>query len=330
MTDTKLSLQHEIHFQGPQSVGDIIGQGFRIFRRNLPVIFRTLLLPTIILSLGRVAVSIGTSYIFKGKTLVPNPAWIAVEGIGIALLVAGVIILYVRQLALVRLFTGVTDDIKEAIAASKKKIWQIVALFLAWMAIMVVTLITWALIAAFLAPMLKTSGSPAILASVGLAISVIGSVLSLIFIGLAGSLAYYGLAVEDLDLGTLISKSFSFALNSLLRTIGFGFLSTLAISILAYPLNLPIFIISIIYFLAAGVASGASETTQLPVWLQVLSAIWETLSQMVLGPICHVAYGLYYLDLKMRQEGSDLLKRMKYLEQNDRREEPPLSNRALI
>lgn len=315
MTDTKLSLLPEIQFQGPQSVGDIIGQGFRIFRRNLPVIFRTLLLPTIILTFGRVAVSVGTSYIFKGKTLVPNPAWIAVEALGIALLVAGVIILYVRQLALVRLFTGVTNDIKDAIVSTKKKTWQILALFLAWMAIIVVTLITWALVIGFLVPMLKTSGSPSILASVGLAISVIGTVLSMMFIGLAGSLAYYGLAVEDLDLGTLISKSFSFALHSLMRSIGFGCLSTLAIGILAYPLNLPIFIVTVIYFLAAGVASGASETTQLPVWLQVLSAVWETLCQMVLGPICHVAYGLYYLDLKMRQEGSDLIKRMQYLEQ---------------
>ncbi len=315
----------------PLTVGDIIGQSFRICRRQIALVFKVLLLPTVILGIGRVAVVLAGSYAFQsGKEATPQIAWAIVGIVGLICLIWGGLLLAIRQLALVRLFTGFAATIEEATEFVLKRGWSIINLILAWFAICLVAVISWAVVAVLAAPLLKNSGGSAVLASVGIAVSVLGFCITVIYLGLAGSLAFYGLAIEDGDLGAVLAKAFNLTFRSFLRTTGFGFLSMLSVAMLAYPLTLPIWILTVGYFLVTGVATGASETAQLPAFIQVLNALWETVTNMVIGPICYVAYGLFFCDLKMRLEGSDLLMRLASLQTKPAEDEPPPHAHALV
>lgn len=325
----------ETHLMGyvtkPLTVGDIIGQSFRICRRQVPLIFNVLLLPTVLLGIGRVGVVLAGSYAFQaGKEATPQIAWAVVGIVGIICLIWGGLLLAIRQLALVRLFTGFAATIEAAKDFVLKRGWSIINLILAWFAICLVAVISWAVVAVLAAPLLKNSGGSAVLASVGIAVSVLGIFITVVYLGLAGSLAFYGLAIEDGDLGAVLAKAFNLTFRSFLRTTGFGFLSMLSIAMLAYPLTLPIWILTVGYFLVTGVATGASETTQLPAFIQVLNALWETVTNMVIGPICYVAYGLFFCDLKMRLEGSDLLSRLEGLQSKESGDGPPQNIHAVV
>jgi len=293
----------------PLSSGDIIGLAFRVFRQNIPLILKTLLLPTALLALGRVALTLTGAYALKSGT-VGGIIWAFVGIFGTLIATFSVVYLYVRQLALVRYFSGFATTVDEAKQYMRSKIWSVVALGLAYIAILIITSIAWLAIIFLTASLLALKGIASIIAAFIMSLAIIGGLASFIFIGLAGSLAYNALAIEDTDLNTIIARSFSFTWRAFLRSCGFGLLATTSVSLLAYPLTLPVIIASIIYLIMHGVSGASGSASDLPPQMQVLCNLWETMTQMVIGPIYHIAYGFFFCDLKMRMEGLDLSTRL--------------------
>lgn len=297
---------------GPHSVGDIIGQGFRVFRRNIPVILRYLLIPTSIVGIGRIAITLATTYGVSNKRDF-DFRWLIGGGIGFIVLLYGLFSLYIRQLSLVRYFAGMADSLEDAQKFVSKRIWAMISLFLAIMAITSITVVVWTVPAVFCVPFLKGSGPQSYLVAFALAIIFVGLFFNILYVGMGGAMAYYGLAVDDSDLGTIIARAYSLTFRSFFRTSAFNLLCSTAVGLIATPLTAPIMLLTIVYLVIVGVTTGNTDRTDIPPAIQVLNTTWETIVQMIIGPIANVAYGFYFLDLKMRMEGSDLVERLKLL-----------------
>lgn len=297
---------------GPHSVGDIIGQGFRVFRRNIPLILKYLIVPTSILGVGRIAITLATAYGVKAAKDF-DFRWLIGGGIGLIVLFYGAFALYIRQLALVRYFAGIAPNLDEAEKFVSKRIWAMISLFLAIMAITAITIVVWTVPAVFCIPFLKGSGMQSILVAFALAIIFVGLFVNVLYVGMGGAMAYYGLAVDDSDLGTIIARAYSLTFRSFFRTSAFNLLCSTAVALIATPLTAPLMLIIIAYMVVISVTTGNTETTDIPPAMRVLNSTWETIVQMIIGPIANVACGFYFLDLKMRMEGSDLVERLKLL-----------------
>ena len=48
--------------------------------------------------------------------------------------------------------------------------------------------------------------------------------------------------------------------------------------------------------------------------MQIVSQVWEQLVSMIVTPISFTCFGLYYCDLRMRQEGLDLIERVQVMQ----------------
>ena len=56
-----------------------------------------------------------------------------------------------------------------------------------------------------------------------------------------------------------------------------------------------------------------AATQGLPIQWQIFVAFWETVIEMVTQPILFLAFGFYYYDLRLRNEGVDVLESLEAL-----------------
>lgn len=299
----------------PLSSGDIVGRAFRIFRANLGTIARILVLPTILLCIGKSLLVIAGASLTAASGFTASLAWAPAGIAGFILAIFGGIMLYLRQLALVRYFTGFASSTLEAAAYMKKRWTSMIGISLATGTMIIMGAVVWTVLIGLSVPFLKNSGPPAIIASAIIAIGVLGFLTTLFYLSIVATLSMTGLAIEQGDISSIMSRAFALSGRSFFRSSGFLSLATLAISLIAYPLSLPIVLISFAYAVFHGVSTGdyTSAQTQ-PLALQVLTQTWETVVSMIVGPVYHFAFGLYYCDLKMRQEGLDIVRRLDEVE----------------
>ncbi|MBP9094623.1 hypothetical protein KBI23_26625, partial [bacterium] len=148
--------------------------------------------------------------------------------------------------------------------------------------------------------------------------------LALLFVSVVSHMSLSSMAIEKDDLGTIISHSLSLSSRSFVRSILFYLLTTSAIALLAYPLSLPLIIILIGYSVSQGIISGTHQSaTELPIYLQIISQVWEQLVSMIVTPISFTCFGLYYCDLRMRQEGLDLIEKVELMQAENSTELEP-------
>jgi hypothetical protein len=300
----------------PLSTGDIVGRCFRIFRQNLPLICKSLLLPTIILCLGRIALLVGVSFGVKYVNNVgAGLSWILLACAGGLVALVGLLFLWVKQLVLVRYLTGIDDTFQEAQAFVRGRILSLILLCILTFLASTFMIAAWAVVMVLAFPPLQGQGFWPVLGSFGMAAGIFGLIFSAIFVSLVYNLSSIGLTLEKGDLGDLIGEGFGLTVRSFWRSIGFLFMTTTAVTLVAYPLSLPMILFIAGYMVVQGAALGSSPESALPMSLQVFNSVWETAVNMIIGPIYYLAYALYYRDLRMRQEGLDLVERLKQVDQ---------------
>lgn len=299
----------------PLSAGDIVGRALRIFRVNIKLIARILLLPTIILCLGRVAVAVSITGLAKGGTFTAVSAtWGVLLLLGVVLIGIGLFYVYIRQLCLVRLFTGYAETYESAHQFVKNRFWTLLGLGLVWTFASIVLIIFWSIEIAVSVTLLPLKGMAAGLGWLAFSFGILGMLASLIFAMVVSLLVVASMAIDSDDLGALILHSLRLSGRSFGRALLFLILSYTTISLLNCPLSLPMVLLMGISMFMQGLTSGPAHLYEMPIYYQVISCTWETLINMILGPICYICYGLFYCDLRMRQEGTDLLARLNKLE----------------
>jgi len=299
----------------PLSTGDIVGRALRIFRSNVKLIAKVLLPPTIILCVARVGLSLGASALAKGTMMsAASGIWAIVLLVSFIVLLIGGVNLYVRELGLVRIFCGYADNYESAHSFVKNKLWSLVAIVLLVGFAFLVIMIFWSIEIAVSAILLPMKGLMPVVGGLLMSFGLVGMILTLLFTSIVGMMAISSLAIEDSEVTNLLTHCFSLISRSFGRSLLFLILGHVTVSLLAYPLCVPIFIVLGVAMFMQGITAAPHHTMELPLYYQVFTQIWETLISMVLGPINYICYGLFYCDLRMRQEGTDLLARLDSLE----------------
>lgn len=301
----------------PQSVGDLIGRAFRVYRRNIPLFFKVLLGPTIFATIGSLGLQWAVTY---GVTPEPTqgmslPLLAALIIVSIIILLAAKWILAVRQLAFVRMMAGFASDYATAYDYVARRKWMVLALYLSGVALMVAAFVVWVLEMALMALLPRFGLAMAIFTVFGVLIGAFGLLGSVCLIVLVGFLVFSAAACEDVPLTMLISRGLSLTLNDFGRSLGFGVLLVIAITAISYPLTLPVVILSLVDMFREGISSETIVGSyRMPFYLMVVGQVWESLVNMLLWPVIFMAYGLFYYDLRLRQEGLDLTMRLDALQ----------------
>jgi len=300
----------------PQSVGDLIGQAFRIYRSYLPNFLKVLLGPTIVATLGAIGLQWAITYglSLDSPTLPSPPVW-ALIGVSVLTLLGAKLILTVRQLAFVRIITGFAADYPSAHEFMKKRQWRLLTVFLVGLIWTVLATGLWAGALVLALELSRTGFLMAMLGLVGVLGAPVGIIACLCTILIVGFLVVSVIACEDQSLTAAISRGLRLTFANFPRSCGFSVLLYLAVTALSFPLSLPLIIVSIWTVLEQGV-SGESflATSRLPFQLIVFSQIWDSLINMLLWPAIFLAFGLFYLDLRLRFEGLDLDRSLDQLE----------------
>jgi hypothetical protein len=296
----------------PQSVGDLVGRAFRIFRRHVPLFFKVLLAPTIIATVGSLGIQWVANYgvTAKGSYLF---AAIGAGVISLLVLAAGKWLLTLRQLAIVRMTTGYAADYETAAKFVNQRKWSVLGIFCLAVVGLFASTVGWVILMALIAVLARGSTGAIALLVIGEILCTAGLVLSIGLIFMVNYMILCVVACEDVNIGTAVSRGYNLILGDFWRSWSFAMLLLTAVSSLLYPLSLPLL------FLTFGDAVQQHITTDLdnytlPVYVMVINQVWESLVNMMIWPVAFMAYGLYYYDLRIRQEGLDISRTLDELE----------------
>lgn len=211
--------------------------------------------------------------------------------------------LYLRQLAIVRLVNGLSSELIDSLKVVNKRQGALLAVgFLVIFLIIVVSIACG--IAVIASAFLFRKGSPlAFVPIIMVYASFFSWLVSMGFIYTAAFLVSCAAVCEKIPISNVISKGLALSLRAFPRTLLGGFLITVAITILGPPLYLPVIVFCAADAFRLGYdASGGN----IPLHWQILWSAWESIVDMVVWPVCFIFYGLYYADMKVRQEGQDM------------------------
>jgi hypothetical protein len=290
----------------PQSTGDLIGRAVRVYRANLREWAMILLAPTICVLFGRVINQYCFVTLQKGTSLEAPLASIGL-GLGVIVVIIGKWWLVQKQLALVRLANGFSETLDDAVVYMGSRRWSLAGLTLlvAVIAVAVTTLWMFEVIASGI--LIKFAPLVGSLATI---FGVFGMFVSTIFIIFAMMLAFSALACEKRSATEILSRGFTMASKYFFRTMLCGVVIQLTVYFIAMPLWSPVMVIGVIDYLRVGPTLAAQG---LPMHWQVFVAAWETVVEMITQPIMSLAYGFYYYDLRLRNEGVDVLESIEAL-----------------
>lgn len=302
----------------PQSVGDLIGRAFRVYRRHIPLFFKVLIGPTIVSTFGALGLQWSVTYGAGGgqSSQVELPLLIGIVSVSSIVLVITKWILTVRQLAFVRIMAGFARDYPTAYEYVRQRRWAVLGLYAIGAVFMVFSMGAWIVELSLTTFLPKVGLLMALLTVLGVVVGVVGVLATMALIVMVGFLVFSVAACENQPVGVLISRGISLTMNDFWRASAFGILLFIAISAISCPLSLPVVVLSLVDMFQQGVSSETLvDSYRMPLYLMVVSQVWESLVNMLLWPVIFMAYGLLYYDLRLRQEGLDLARRLDALEQ---------------
>ncbi len=298
--------------QNPQSVGDIIGRGFRLFRRNVPLLLRAQIMPCIVMASGHIVIQVAATYGMKNpKDLGLLFMGMAAFCVGMVVSMIGLWLLTIRQFAFVRLANGLAETYDEASQFAYKKKWTIIGLFFLSYFFGIGLVVFWGaeiVLSGFLGAKLLP------VAAVGVLFGTFGLILSLGLLSIYYLLMTSALACEDQRWSSLLGRVFNLIRHDVWRACGFAILLSIIISIFSWTLSLPVVALAVFELFRSGFPNNHMDpATSMPFYCLVLSQFWQAIINMFLVPISFMSAGLFYRDLKVRQEGLDVIQNLKQL-----------------
>jgi len=301
----------------PQSVGDLIGRAFRIYRAQIPTFVHILLWPTVFVTAGKVALQWGAASLLPTNMknlsmLVPG---LVAIGIGLLVWMIGLWILTLRQMAAVRLVNGFDTSYEDAHKYIKKHAWSILGLVTLGNVLFGGVALLW-IVEIIISAVCIKQGAPLLLYGgiFGVVVGIAGILISLICFLLIACMVLTIAACEEQPLSALVSRGFSLTVKDFGRSLLFGVLLLATLSLLSYPLSLPLVALSVFEFFRHNMSTETlTDPAKMPLYVLVATQVWESLVNMMLWPITFISYGLFYYDLRMRQEGLDVLKNLESL-----------------
>lgn len=300
----------------PLGLCDLIGLAFRIWRQNLGLIFRSLITPTIFYFASTTLLQWTISYGANASSDLPR----ILSMVGLAFLscivfVISLIFLSVRQLALVRLFSGFASTWEQALAYSRKRTLWLVGLFAVTAILSMVIFGILICVIALAAVATKWGPAASLLGAGGI---ITGIFLLIIAVGLLMVLSLMGfsvLACEDTDFFGVIGRTMHWTFKNFGRVMCFSIIFYVIMSAISLPVSLPVVVLTIADMTWQQIQTGASAAgdAKLSLGVMLFVQFWDGLSSLLLRPVSFISFGLLYLDLRQRNDGLDLACRLQEL-----------------
>lgn len=298
----------------PLGMLDIAGLAFRFWRSNMGSIVRFLMAPSILSAI------VGTSFTWLMGQLVHmsngGKDWGAALGLGLALFIDYLIWmgvfwwLFIRLLALIRLSLGFSATLDEARRFTTQRKWALLGVYVISLFATLGLTVFWCLfmVAGFVVPdplRALTGGMTMLFGSCGIAITVIAYMLVLYF-------SFAVLACENISMFEVLGKTCQLVFKNFFRALLFGCLFMIIMMVVGVPLSLPIGIITLIDYFQHGVFSGGQNASNYvqPFYVMVFTQAWEGLVGLILKPLPLLAWGYFYYDIRMRNEGLDIKRKL--------------------
>ena len=282
-----------------------MGRAFQIYRANISGWFKFLLFPTLFVLIARVIFQVSSSGMMATKAAPGTKALMVLLFCSASLIALGARwFLYLRQLAIVRVVNGLSSELVDSLKVVMKRQGALLAVgFLVILLIIGASIICG--LTVIVSAFLFRKGSPlAFVPIIMVYASLFSWLTSMGFIYTAAFLVSCAAVCEKIPVSRVIAKGLSLSVRAFPRTLLGGFLITVAITILGPPLYLPVIIFCAADAFRLGYdASGGN----IPLHWQILWSAWESIVDMVVWPVCFIFYGLYYADMKVRQEGQDMV-----------------------
>ena len=289
----------------PSTVGDVVGQSFRLCRSQIKFLARIQLMPTIIELLGNLLIVVAAHNIASGDT---SHIWqsLAILMPGLFLRLLGEFFLTVRHLAVIRWFTGFSSNYKEAYDFVWSRKFYLVFAVTAIYMMSTVAIVFWCVVMGVSLVFVKVKAM-AIVAVIGALGSVAAMFASLLICTLPLVLIAPAIACESSDFTTVMGDGLKLTFGSLFRTLFFSGLLLVTVYVIAAALDSAPIILTLVEYIRAiitGGVHGIPKTVNL--YTQIFASVWRSGSNMFISPLVFVACGLFYADLRMRFDGLDL------------------------
>jgi hypothetical protein len=224
--------------------------------------------------------------------------------IGMLISVVGLWFLTLRQFAFVRLANGLSQDYRQALSFSFGKKWTIIGLFMLSYFFCVGIIVAWGAEIIF-SVVLGAKIIP--IAIIGVSFGFFGLLTSIGLFSIYYLLMTSALACEEQRWTTLLPRVFQLLIHDVWRAFGFAILLSIIVSILSWTLSLPVVALAMFELFRSGFPANHMDPSQaMPFYCLVLSQFWQAIINMFLVPISFMSAGLFYRDMKVRQEGLDV------------------------
>ena len=274
----------ESQIVAPSSVGDVISQSLRLCRNNFKFLVKTLLFPSLIELVGNLCIVIGANGITAGDSshLLQN---ILILLPGLLFRLIGEFMLTLRQLALIRWFTGFASSYKEASDFIWKRKFYVVFAVVAIYTLTMAALFFWAVVMGVSLVFIKYK-AVAIFAITAVCVSFIAMFVSLILCALPLSLITPAIACESSNFTTVMTDSITMTFKNFFRTFLFTILLMLTVYVVDVALDsVPIVATFFERFRAIMFSEGHSLPKTVNLYVQVLSSVWHAVSNMLVSPV---------------------------------------------
>ncbi|MDX2106022.1 MAG: hypothetical protein SFY67_06430 [Candidatus Melainabacteria bacterium] len=212
--------------------------------------------------------------------------------------------LYLRQLAIVRIVNGLSTELFDSLKVVMKRQGALLAVGFIVCLLIIGISIACGLTVVTSAFLFRKGSALAFVPIIIVYASFFSWLVAMCFVYTATFLVSCAAVCEKIPISQVISKGLSLSIRAFRRTLLGGFLITVAIVILGPPLYLPVIVFCAVDAFRIGYdAAGAN----IPLHWQILWSAWESIVDMVVWPVCFIFYGLYYADMKVRQEGQDMV-----------------------
>jgi hypothetical protein len=304
----------------PQGIGDLIGLAFRMVRRNIGEIFRFILVPSIFtLAAGVVfqwAFTYGTAGVAETKSVSGAVSLLLAVLVGTLVFSVSWWILGMRLLALTRVVLGFASSLDEAWKYMLKRMWSLAGLYWLSVALVFGATFCWMMVmfmGIFVGSAMGEVGKM-LLSALAVVVGVLGIAGTFSFYLLAANIAFCVLACEDIPVGTVVNRSIQLTSKHIWRALAFGSVFMVTYAIISYPLSLPVMVVAFIDALTNGLANagaGMAGAYKPPLYLLVITQVWEAGMGIILRPLMAFAFGLLYYDMRLRNEGIDIERKLR-------------------
>lgn len=292
----------------PRSLGDLVGLGFRLIRKNWKLVISIFLVPSLIFSLAMAGMEFCFVHWVEAQSL--EVSWFALHmlaGLALAMIMVGCQWeIALRSCAYIRYILGREENYDLCYAYARRRQWPVMIVYGVSFFFPFLVFVVWSVL------FLLTIG----LGKFGL----VGKVLAIFFGFLEGmsfvaafsftllytALCFVGISESELSAREALGKGYSLSVCALPRGLSYVCLLALSITILTFPIYMPV----ILLVIWEGYVQGQMDEVQFPLYLRVLEAASSCIINIIsLGAVLS-GVSFYFRDVKMRRQGQDILERL--------------------